>query len=135
MSTAARIPTSVVRQHFSDALERAQTNEVHIVRGSAEKGKPVAVLLSQERFAALTRRADAGEAALQALDVEATAQLQTGSSDPSLAALQSKIRSALANLRPSPRYTLKELLAKVPPEGLPIDHEFDMALRVGKEAL
>ena len=60
-STATRIPTSVVRQRFSDALEQAQDNEVHIVRGSVEKGKPVAVLVSHDRFNALTRRAEVGE--------------------------------------------------------------------------
>lgn len=134
MCTVARIPISVVRRHFSDALERAEANEIHIVRGSAEKGKPVAVLMSHERFTALTQRADAGEAARRALDAEATVRVQTRNHDPSLVALQSKIRSALENLRPAPRYTLKQLLAKVPPEGLPIDREFDMAPRVGKEA-
>ena len=134
-STATRIPTSVVRQRFSEALEQAQDNEVHIVRGSVEKGKPVAVLMSHDRFNALTRRADVGENALRQLDQEATLQLKTHRNDPALLAMQNKIRAALADLRPSPRYTLKELLARVPAEGLPIDREFDAAVPVGNEAL
>ena len=134
-STATRIPTSVVRQHFSDALEQAQENEVHIVRGSAENGKPVAVLLSHDRFNALTRRAEVGESALRQLDQEASTQMKTHRNDPALRAMQDKIRAALAELRPTPRYSLKELLARVPAEGLPIDRAFDTARPVGREAL
>ena len=134
-STATRIPTSVVRQHFSDALEQAQDNEVHIVRGSAEKGKPVAVLVSHDRFNALTRRAEVGESALRQLDQEASTQMKTHRNDSALRAMQDKIRAALADLRPTPHYSLKELLARVPAEGLPIDREFDTAPPVGREAL
>ena len=134
-STATRIPTSVVRQRFSDALEQAQDNEVHIVRGSVEKGKPVAVLVSHDRFNALTRRAEVGENALRQLDQEAALQMKTHRNDPALRAMQDKIRAALADLRPTPRYSLKELLARVPAEGLPIDREFDAAPPVGSEAL
>ena len=134
-STATRIPTSVVRQRFSDALEQAQDNEVHIVRGSAEKGKPVAVLVSHDRFNALTRRAEVGESALRQLDQETALQIKAHRNDPALLAMQGKIRAALANLRPTPRYSLKELLAQVPAEGLPIDREFDAAQAAGNEAL
>ena len=134
-STATRIPTSVVRQRFSDALEQAQDNEVHIVRGSAEKGKPVAVLVSHDRFNALTRRAEVGESALRQLDQETALQIKAHRNDPALLAMQGKIRAALANLRPTPRYSLKELLARVPAEGLPIDREFDAAQADGNEAL
>lgn len=134
-STATRIPTSVVRQRFSDALEQAQDNEVHIVRGSAEKGKPVAVLVSHDRFNALTRRAEVGESALRQLDQETALQIKAHRNDPALLAMQGKIRAALANLRPTPRYRLKELLARVPAEGLPIDREFDAAQAAGNEAL
>lgn len=134
-STATRIPTSVVRQRFSDALEQAQDNEVHIVRGSAEKGKPVAVLVSHDRFNALTRRAEVGESALRQLDQETALQIKAHRNDPALLAMQGKIRAALANLRPTPRYSLTELLARVPAEGLPIDREFDAAQAAGNEAL
>ena len=134
-STATRIPTSVVRQRFSDALEQAQDNEVHIVRGSAEKGKPVAVLVSHDRFNALTRRAELGESALRQLDQETALQIKAHRNDPALLAMQGKIRAALANLRPTPRYSLKELLARVPAEGLPIDLEFDATQSAGKEVL
>lgn len=134
-STATRIPTSVVRQRFSDALEQAQDNEVHIVRGSAEKGKPVAVLVSHDRFNALTRRAEVGESALRQLDQETALQIKAHRNDPALLAMQGKIRAALANLRPTPRYSLKELLARVPAEGMPIDREFDAAQAAGNEAL
>lgn len=134
-STATRIPTSVVRQRFSDALEQAQEHEVHIVRGSAEKGKPVAVLVSHDRFNALTRRAEVGESALRQLDQEAALQIKAHRNAPALLAMQGKIRAALANLRPTPHYSLKELLARVPAEGLPIDHEFDAVQPTGNEAL
>lgn len=134
-STATRIPTSVVRQRFSDALEQAQANEVHIVRGSAEKGKPVAVLVSHDRFNALTRRAEVGETALRQLDQETTRQMKAHHNDPALLAMQAKIRAALASLRPPPRYSLKELLARVPAEGLPIDRDFDVAPPMGAEVL
>ena len=135
ISPATRIPTSVVRQRFSDALEQAQDSEVHIVRGSAEKGKPVAVLVSHDRFNALTRRAEVGEAALRQLDQETELQMKAHRNDPALLAMQGKIRAALASLRPTPRYSLKELLARVPAEGLPIDREFDAARPVGGEVL
>ena len=134
-STATRIPTSVVRQRFSDALEQAQDNEVHIVRGSVEKGKPVAVLVSHDRFNALTRRAEVSENALRQLDADAALQLKTHRNDPALRAMQDKIRAALASLRPTPRYTLKQLLARVPAEGLPIDRECDAAPPAAREAL
>ena len=134
-STATRIPTSVVRQRFSEALEHAQDNEVHIVRGSVEKGKPVAVLVSHDRFNALTRRAEVGENALRQLDQEATLQMKTHRNEPALHAMQNKIRAALADLRPTPRYSLKELLARVPAKGLPVNRAFDAAPPVGSEAL
>ena len=133
--TAIRIPTSVVRQRFSNVLEQAQDNEVHIVHGSVEKGKPVAVLVSHDRFNALTRRAEVGESALRQLDQEAALQMKTHRNDPALRAMQDKIRAALASLRPTPRYSLKELLARVPAEGLPIDRGFDAAPPVGREPL
>ena len=55
--------------------------------------------------------------------------------DPALLAMQNKIRAALADLRPAPRYSLKELLARVPAKELPINREFDAAPPVGSEAL
>ena len=108
---------------------------MHIVRGSVEKGKPVAVLVSHDRFNALTRRAEVGENALRQLDQEAALQMKTHRNDPVLLAMQNKIRAALADLRPTARYSLKELLARVPAEGVPMDREFDAAPPVGKEAL
>ena len=134
-STAIRIPTSVVRQRFSNVLEQAQDNEVHIVRGSVEKGKPVAALVSHDRFNALTRRAEVGENALRQLDQAAGLQMKTHRNDPALLAMQNKIRAALADLRPTPRYSLKELLAHVPAKGLPVNREFDAAPPMGSEAL
>ena len=92
-------------------------------------------MLSDLRFNALTRRAEVGESALRQLDQEASTQMKTHRNDPALRAMQDKIRAALAELRPTPRYSLKELLARVPAEGLPIDSEFDAAPPVGREAL
>ena len=134
-STVTRIPISVVRQRLSEVLEQAQDNEVHIVRGSVEKGKPVAVLVSHDRFNALTRRAELGENALRQLDRETALQMKMHRNDPALLAMQNKIRAALADLRPAPRYSLKELLARVPAVGQPMDREFDAAPPVGNEAL
>ena len=93
------------------------------------------MLVSHDRFNALTRRAEVGENALRQLDQEAALQMKTHRNDPALRAMQDKIRAALASLRPTPRYSLKELLARVPAEGLPIDREFDAVPPVGNEAL
>ena len=68
-------------------------------------------------------------------DAGASLAMQDTRSDAALGAMLDKIRAGLADLRPTPRYRLKELLARVPAEGLHIDREFDAAPPVGREAV
>lgn len=125
-----RMSSTDVRQQLADVLDRSQQEPIEIVKGGTERGKPIAVLLGREKFETLQRQAERAEAALRELS---TTEF-SGSADAQLQAFRQRVRSAIAEIHPKPKYTLAGLLAQANGT-IPLDHEFLDAPLVGKEAL